>query len=270
MPKADTRGEELTRRLVPSNEVLRYVKHYLDERKLVGTVLNVVRPRYKDLSLRVVLIRRSVGTTDRLRKDIELEAAPLPALARRRPRRQGLGVRSSGAQGRADPPRRGGARRRGRRSPRDPRRAVATSRSSTCGSTTTSCRSSSTFTSRRRSATTSSNGRPKHSTVSVVRVPDVVGRPLEKAQHPPRGRGPAKVVVALSRELRGSRHRPRAASGARPDGLRDAPRSRSGSRAAATSSTCRRSTAAATRSAATSSATCASCSSTCSTPSSRT
>jgi hypothetical protein len=31
----------------------------------------VVRPRYKDLSLRVVLIRRTVGTSDRLRKDIE-------------------------------------------------------------------------------------------------------------------------------------------------------------------------------------------------------
>jgi hypothetical protein len=59
------------RRLVPSNEVMRYVKNYLDERKLVGTVLNVVRPRYKDVSIRVVLIRRSVGTSDRLRKDIE-------------------------------------------------------------------------------------------------------------------------------------------------------------------------------------------------------
>jgi hypothetical protein len=71
LPKADTRGEELTRRLVPSNEIMRYVKNYLEERKLVGTVLNVVRPRYKDLSLRVVLIRRSVGTSDRMRKDIE-------------------------------------------------------------------------------------------------------------------------------------------------------------------------------------------------------
>ena len=73
VPKAETRAEELNRRLVPSNEVLRYVKRYLDERKLVGTVLNVVRPRYKDLSLRVVLVRRTVGTSDRLRKDIELK-----------------------------------------------------------------------------------------------------------------------------------------------------------------------------------------------------
>jgi len=71
LPKADTRGEEMMRRLVPSNEVLRQVKRYMDDRKLVGTVLNVIRPRYKDVSLRVVLIRRSVGTSDRLRKDIE-------------------------------------------------------------------------------------------------------------------------------------------------------------------------------------------------------
>src|SRR5262249_29991826 len=71
VPKGETRGDELNRRLVPSNEVLRFVKRYLDDRKLVGTVLNVVRPRYKDLSVRVVLIRRTVGTSDRLRKDIE-------------------------------------------------------------------------------------------------------------------------------------------------------------------------------------------------------
>jgi len=71
LPKADTRGDELTRRLVPSNEIMRYVKNYVEERKLVGTVLNVVRPRYKDVSLRIVLIRRSVGTSDRMRKDIE-------------------------------------------------------------------------------------------------------------------------------------------------------------------------------------------------------
>jgi predicted phage baseplate assembly protein len=71
LPKADTRGDELTRRLVPSNEIMRFVKNYLEERKLVGTVLNVVRPSYKDVSLRIVLVRRSVGTSERLRKDIE-------------------------------------------------------------------------------------------------------------------------------------------------------------------------------------------------------
>jgi len=33
----------------------------------------VVRPRYKDLSLRVVLLRRTVGTSDRMRREIELK-----------------------------------------------------------------------------------------------------------------------------------------------------------------------------------------------------
>lgn len=73
VPKAETRGDELKRRLIPSHEVLRYVKQYLDDRKLVGTVLNVLKPRFKDVSLRVVLIRRTVGTSDRLRRDIELK-----------------------------------------------------------------------------------------------------------------------------------------------------------------------------------------------------
>lgn len=73
VPKGELRGEELARRLVPSSEALRYVKRYLDERKLVGTVLNVVPPRYQDVSLRVVLIRRSMGTSDKLRKEIEVK-----------------------------------------------------------------------------------------------------------------------------------------------------------------------------------------------------
>src|SRR5439155_7726569 len=34
VPKGDMRGQELMRRLVPSNEVLRFVKRYLDDRKL--------------------------------------------------------------------------------------------------------------------------------------------------------------------------------------------------------------------------------------------
>jgi predicted phage baseplate assembly protein len=75
VPKAELGrgGEEMMRRLVPSNEVMRFVKRYLDDRKLVGTVLNIVKPRYRDISLRVVLIRRTVGTSDRLRKDIEVK-----------------------------------------------------------------------------------------------------------------------------------------------------------------------------------------------------
>jgi Baseplate J-like protein len=73
VPKSPTREQDLTRRLIPSNEVLRFCKRYLDERKLVGSVLNVIRPRYKDLSVKVTLLRRTVGTSDRLRREIELK-----------------------------------------------------------------------------------------------------------------------------------------------------------------------------------------------------
>ena len=71
IPKAETRGEELTRRLLPSNEIMRYVKRYLDDRRLVGSVVHVIKPRYKDLSLKITLLRRSIGTSDRLRREIE-------------------------------------------------------------------------------------------------------------------------------------------------------------------------------------------------------
>ncbi|ACY16110.1 putative baseplate assembly protein [Haliangium ochraceum] len=73
LPKAESGARGLTRRLVPSNEVLRYIKRYLDDRRLVGTILNVVRPRYRDLSLKVTLLRRTIGTSDRLRRDITIK-----------------------------------------------------------------------------------------------------------------------------------------------------------------------------------------------------
>jgi predicted phage baseplate assembly protein len=71
VPKAETEANDMGRRLIPSNEVLRYVKRYLDDRRLVGTVLNVAKPRYADLSIKVTLLRRTIGTSDRLRREIE-------------------------------------------------------------------------------------------------------------------------------------------------------------------------------------------------------
>jgi hypothetical protein len=71
IPKSETGAADLSRRLSPSNEILRHVKRYLDERRLVGTMLNVGKPRYKDMSVKVTLVRRTVGTSDRLRADIE-------------------------------------------------------------------------------------------------------------------------------------------------------------------------------------------------------
>jgi len=71
VPKAETDAEDLSRRLVPSNEILRYVKRYLDERRLVGTLLTVTKPSYVELSLKVALLRRTIGVSDRMRREIE-------------------------------------------------------------------------------------------------------------------------------------------------------------------------------------------------------
>ena len=71
VPKAETDQEDLSQRLLPSGEVLGYVKRYLDERRLVGTILKVVKPSYRDLSLKITLLRRTVGTSDRLRREID-------------------------------------------------------------------------------------------------------------------------------------------------------------------------------------------------------
>jgi predicted phage baseplate assembly protein len=71
VPRGDAESLDLAKRLVPAPELLRYVKNSLDERRLVGTVVHVVRPSYVEISLRLTLVRRAVGQTDRIRRDIE-------------------------------------------------------------------------------------------------------------------------------------------------------------------------------------------------------
>jgi predicted phage baseplate assembly protein len=71
LPRGDERNLDLSRRLVPSPELLRYVKNSLDERRLVGTVVEVARPGYVEISLRVTLVRRTIGPTERLKREIE-------------------------------------------------------------------------------------------------------------------------------------------------------------------------------------------------------
>ena len=100
VPKGDVGMEDVGRRLVPSNEVLRYIKRYLDERRLVGTMLNVVKPRYRDLSAAAPHSRnlRSAAPRDRT------ESAQVLAPARGWTRQEGLGVRPPRAQDGAHPP----------------------------------------------------------------------------------------------------------------------------------------------------------------------
>jgi len=71
VPRGDEKNLDLTKRLVPPPELLRYVKNYLDDRRLVGTIVDVVKPDYVEISIKVTLIRRTVGQTERLRREIE-------------------------------------------------------------------------------------------------------------------------------------------------------------------------------------------------------
>lgn len=71
VPRGDDRTMDLTRKLVPPPELCRYVRNYLDERRLVTTILDVTKPTYIELSLKVTLIRRTVGQSERLRNEIE-------------------------------------------------------------------------------------------------------------------------------------------------------------------------------------------------------
>ncbi|MDY0059790.1 MAG: putative baseplate assembly protein [Myxococcota bacterium] len=71
VPKTDERTMDLARRLTPTSELLRRVKLFLDTRRLVSTIVNVVRPRYVEVSLQVEVIRNPSASGDRLKRDIE-------------------------------------------------------------------------------------------------------------------------------------------------------------------------------------------------------
>jgi Baseplate J-like protein len=71
VPKTDEKNPDLTKRLEPAPELLRFVKNFVDERRLVSTVLEVIKPSYLEISIKVTLIRRSVGQSDRVRREIE-------------------------------------------------------------------------------------------------------------------------------------------------------------------------------------------------------
>ena len=71
VPRGDERNLDLTRKLVPPPELCRYVRNYLDERRLITTILDVTKPSYIELSIKVTLIRRTVGQSERLRTEIE-------------------------------------------------------------------------------------------------------------------------------------------------------------------------------------------------------
>ena len=56
---------------MPAPELLRLVQDFIDERRLVATVLEVVKPTYVEVSIKVTLVRRTIGQSDRVRREIE-------------------------------------------------------------------------------------------------------------------------------------------------------------------------------------------------------
>ena len=70
VPKFDAEREEYDKKLVPTSELLRRVKTYLDERRLVTVKVNVERPQYTEMSISLEIIRTATGSSERLKRDI--------------------------------------------------------------------------------------------------------------------------------------------------------------------------------------------------------
>ncbi len=65
-------GENLSYKLIPSRELVRRVKTYLDERKLVGTKIKVQEPHYRRFNIALTLVFKSdVLDGERLKKIID-------------------------------------------------------------------------------------------------------------------------------------------------------------------------------------------------------
>lgn len=70
VPKFDERNPDYTEKLVPSTELLRRVKAYLDERRLVTVKVNVEKPKYVEISVLLDVVRSTTGSSERLKRDI--------------------------------------------------------------------------------------------------------------------------------------------------------------------------------------------------------
>jgi uncharacterized phage protein gp47/JayE len=65
-------GETLSYKLIPSRELIRRVKAYLDERKLVGSKMRVQEPHYRSFNIALTLVFKSdVLDAERLKKQID-------------------------------------------------------------------------------------------------------------------------------------------------------------------------------------------------------
>ena len=71
VPKVAENHVDFMKKPVPSTELLRRVEAYLGDRKLLTTVLRVVKPRYRELSANIEIMRLSSGSADRVKREIE-------------------------------------------------------------------------------------------------------------------------------------------------------------------------------------------------------
>ncbi|MCA9519704.1 MAG: baseplate J/gp47 family protein, partial [Myxococcales bacterium] len=71
LPKIADTHPDFMEKLMPSPELLRRVRQFLYERKLVTTKINVVRPRYIEVSVKIEIVRLATGSSDKVKKEIE-------------------------------------------------------------------------------------------------------------------------------------------------------------------------------------------------------
>ena len=71
VPRLEDGTPDLHVKPVPSTELLRRVLSYLDERRLLTTIVRVSRPRYAEMSIHVKIVRDSAGSSDRVKRAID-------------------------------------------------------------------------------------------------------------------------------------------------------------------------------------------------------
>lgn len=72
VPRSEDTVVDLKKKLVPQPELIRRVKDFLDERRLVTTRLRVGKPRFVEVSVRVSVVLKATGAAvDRVKRELE-------------------------------------------------------------------------------------------------------------------------------------------------------------------------------------------------------
>lgn len=71
VPRLPSGDIDLREKPIPSTELLRRVRRYLDDRRLLTTVVRVKKPRYVEMSVEVRIVRHAHGSSDRIKREID-------------------------------------------------------------------------------------------------------------------------------------------------------------------------------------------------------